>query len=278
MTRERDEENRVLEDPREMSFFDHLEEFRIHLFRSVVAVVIASIVMFFFKDFIFNNVILAPKEPWFITNRLLCRLADILGNDILCINQNPVDIINIKITGQFVIHLTISFTAGFLVAFPYVVYQMWQFIKPGLYRNEKRLSQKVIFSVSILFLLGVMLGYFIIVPLSINFLSNYIVSDVVENKISLNSYISTISSICLAGGVVFELPVLAYFLTRLGLLTPHAMKRYRKHAVVVILALSAILTPPDLMSQLLIAFPLYLLYELSIKISERVLRKMAEMD
>ncbi len=277
MTKEfEDNKERVLENPKEMSFFDHLEEFRWHLFRSVIAVMLAAIVAFFFKDFIFNNVILMPKEPEFISNRLMCRLADLLNKSILCINQNPVDIINIKITGQFVTHITISFIAGFLIAFPYVVYQIWTFIRPGLYKTEKKTSSKAIFAISILFILGVCLGYFVIVPLSLNFLSNYVVSGSVENKINLNSYMTTMSSICFAAGIVFELPVLTYFLTRVGALTPHFMRQYRKHAIVVILILSAVLTPPDLMSQMLIGFPLYLLYELSIRISTRVLRKMAE--
>lgn len=257
-----------------MSFFEHLEELRWHLVRIIAAIFAMSIVAFFFKDFIFNQVILAPKEPYFVTNQFMCHLAEIWHKPVLCLNNNELQIVNLKISGQFVIHLTISIIAGALVSFPYTIYQIWRFLSPALYVGEKRISITILLAVNILFFLGVMMGYFMIVPISINFLSNYVVSDMVANTISLRSYISTISSIVFAGGIVFELPVLTYFLSKLGLLTPHTMRRYRKHAVVVILILGSILTPPDLVSQILISLPLLLLYEFSIRISQRIHKRM----
>lgn len=255
----------------EMTFFDHLEELRWNLFRAAIAIFVGAVAAFFFKDFIFNTILLSPKNPDFVTNKILCDLAVKLDKSILCINQNPVDIINLKITGQFVIHITISLIAGVLIAFPYVIFEIWRFIKPALYQEEKKSSRMIVFFVSLLFFLGVLLGYYIIVPVSLNFLSNYSVSEFVNNQISLNSYISTISMICFAAGIIFELPVFTFFLTKAGLVTPQFMKSYRKHAVVVILILSSIITPPDVMSQLLIAIPLYILYEISIGISKRVM-------
>ncbi|MEA3495142.1 MAG: twin-arginine translocase subunit TatC [Bacteroidota bacterium] len=257
----------------EMSFFDHLEALRWHILRSVVVVIIFAIVAFIFKSFVFDSVILAPKESYFPTNRFFCHFAEKFNKDILCINQNPLKLINIKITGQFVIHITISLIAGLIIAFPYIIFELWKFIKPALFKNERKTARFSIFMISLLFFMGVLLGYYLIVPISLNFLSNYIVSSAIENTINLRSYITTLSSICFASGIIFELPVITYFLSKLGLVTPDVMKKFRRHAIVVILILSSILTPPDMVSQFLIAIPLFLLYEISIKISARVVKK-----
>jgi len=258
---------------KEMSFFDHLEELRWHLFRSALVLLIFTVGAFLIKKFLFDVVILSPRGPDFLTNRLLCQLGDYLNKSILCINQNELHIININVAGQFLTHMRISLIAGAIAAFPYIITELWIFIKPALYHNERKVAFHTVLFVSLLFFVGVVTGYYLVVPLSLNFLANYSISSDVYNTISLNSYISYISSICFASGLLFELPVLSYFLTRFGLLTPQFMKSYRRHAYIVILIVSAIITPPDIFSQVLIALPLFLLYEISINLSSSVMKK-----
>jgi sec-independent protein translocase protein TatC len=256
-----------------MSFWSHLEELRGHLWRSAIAVFVLSAAAFIAKDIVFDYIILAPKEPYFITNRLFCRLAEALGTAALCINQNPVEIINIDLAGQFKTHILVSFVAGIVMAFPYIIWEMWRFIKPALHKDEIASSQGAVFVTSSLFLMGVCFSYFLIAPLTINFLGSYQVSEMVANQVALRSYISTITMVTFATGIVFELPVIVYFLSRIGLLTPEFMRKNRKVAFILILVLSAIITPPDVFSQILVGIPLYVLYEFSIGISRRVVNK-----
>lgn len=257
-------------DKQNMSFLDHLEELRWHLIRASSAILVVSILAFVFKDVVFDGVILAPKQPDFISYRFLCWLTSLFGGNMFCFSEMPFELLNTKMAGQFTMHLWVSFVAGFIVAFPYVFYEVWRFIKPGLHVDEQKNSRGVIFITSILFSLGVAFGYFIIAPFSVQFLATYTVSADVINRIDLSSFISTITSVTLAGGIIFELPMIVYVLSRIGLLTPEWMKTYRKHAIVVILVLSAIITPPDITSQILVTLPVILLYEVSIKISARV--------
>ncbi len=258
---------------KEMSFVEHLDELRKYLFRSIVGVLVFAIVAFFFKDVIFETVIFGPRDSNFITNRLLCELSKAINVGSLCINQNKFNIINIELAGQFKAHILISFIAGLMVGFPYVISQLWAFVKPALKTYEIKKSRGIVFVVSILFTIGVLFGYFIIVPLTINFLGSYSISSEITNQISFNSYISTITTISLSTGLVFELPVLVYFLSKIGLLTPKVMKKRRKHAIVIAFILSGIITPPDVFSQFLVALPLIGLYEFSISISKRVDKK-----
>ena len=257
----------------EMSFLEHLEELRWHLVRSILAIMVFAIFAFIFKDFIFNEVILAPRNPEFFTNRMLCSFSQLVHIDKLCINSNPFQVINTQMAGQFMIHIMISLIVGLIMAFPYIFYEFWRFFRPALYQNEKQYASGAVFYSSFLFLLGVLFGYYLIVPLSVNFLGSYSVSKEVVSMINLRSYISTVSSISLASGVIFELPVVVYFLTKVGLVTPEFLKTYRRHSIVVILTLAAIITPPDIFSQIMVCFPLVFLYEISIKISRRVIKK-----
>jgi sec-independent protein translocase protein TatC len=257
----------------EMSFLEHLEELRWHIIKSLISVLVVAIVAFIFKDILFNKILLAPKSPEFITNRLLCQLGQIVNVPKLCINTVPMELISIKMAGQFSMHIMVSLVAGVVVAFPYIFYQFWRFIVPALYPKEKSVARGAVLVSSLLFMLGVGFGYFIISPLTIHFFSSYSVSDAVTNQINLVSFVSTISSMLLSSGVVFELPVLIYFLSKIGLVTPSFLKKYRKHALVIILLLAAIITPPDIFSQLLVSLPLYLLYEAGIIISRRIERK-----
>jgi sec-independent protein translocase protein TatC len=258
---------------KEMSFWEHLEELRGHIVRSVIAIVVLAVVAFLNRTFIFDVVILAPKEADFITNRLLTKVAELLSIPSLRMDGLNLQIINIKMSGQFMIHMMISFVAGVIVAFPYIIFEIWRFVGPALRSNEKKHSGGAVFVSSFLFISGVLFSYFLIVPLTIHFLGSYQVSDFVVNQISLSSYISTVVSVTFAVGITFELPIFVYFLTKVGILTPAFMKRNRKYMIVILLTVSAIITPPDVFSQILVCIPLFGLYELSIKVSKRVYKK-----
>ena len=258
---------------KEMSFWNHLEELRKHIFRSLAAVLVFSILAFIGKKFIFDVIILAPKNSDFITNRLLCRLGELLSVDALCIGKLSLSIQNINMSGQFMMHLYVSMVAGLIIAMPYIIFEMWRFIMPALHPNEKKHSKGAVAASSLLFIGGVLFSYYLILPLTINFLGSYQISPDVPNQIQLNSYISTVVSVTIAVGIVFELPILIYFLTKVGVVTPAFLKKNRKYMFVIVLVLSAIITPPDVFSQILVCIPLIGLYEISIKISQRVYKK-----
>jgi sec-independent protein translocase protein TatC len=202
-------------------------------------------------------------------------LNSILGTDssALAINSTPLNIVNIDMAGQFIAHIKVSLVAGIIVASPYIIWEIWRFIKPALHKNESQYARGGVFYTSVLFLSGVLFGYYLIAPLSIHFLGSYNVSHEVQNTIKLNSYIGTLTSVTFASGIVFELPVATLFLSKVGLLTPTFMRKYRKHAYVLLLILSAIITPPDVFSQILVCIPLITLYEISIHISRYEMRK-----
>jgi sec-independent protein translocase protein TatC len=257
----------------EMTFWDHLEELRWVFIRALLAVSSISVVAFLNKNFVFNKVFLAPKEPGFITNRLLCRLGDLLHSDALCLNQNNLQLININLAGQFTTHLFISFAVGIFIASPYIIFEFWRFVRPALRPKEKKHSRGAVLVSSLLFITGVLFAYFLIVPLTINFLGNYQVSEQVANTISLGSYLKNVVSLSLSVGIIFEIPILIFFLTKTGIITPKFMRKSRKLVIVILLVISAIITPPDMISQILVCIPLFFLYEISIRVSERVYRK-----
>ncbi len=257
----------------EMSFLEHLEELRWHIIRSALAIFIFAIIAFILKGFIFDTIILKPKTPEFWTNRMLFKLAELVHTDSLKINQNELNLISIQMADQFMMHIWTSIIAGLIMASPVVFLEFWKFIKPALYDKEKKHASGAVFYTSVLFILGVLFGYFLIVPLSIEFLGSYRVSEQVVNQINTRSYIGTVTTISLASGVVFLLPIFSYFLSKVGILTPGFMKTYRKHAYVVLLLLSAIITPPDIFSQIMVCIPLVFLYEIGIIISRRVVKK-----
>lgn len=263
---------KIQEEEKEMSFLDHLEALRWHLVRSSLAILIGTILAFVFTDFIFNTVILGPKNSNFITYRVLCKISQAVGmDDSFCMKgELPFNIQNTEMGGQFSMQMWVCIVVGIVIAFPYIVYEIWRFIKPALYSNERQHTTGGIFYTSFLFLAGVTFGYFVISPLSINFLANYTVSDQIKNDINFSSYISTITMITLASGILFELPIFIFFLSKIGLVTPQFLKKYRRHAIVVNLIASAIITPPDVVSQILVAIPLAFLYEVGIVISGRV--------
>ncbi|RLD20680.1 MAG: twin-arginine translocase subunit TatC [Bacteroidetes bacterium] len=258
---------------REMTFLEHLEELRWHLIRSVIAILVLAIAVFLAKDFVWHYIILAPSRLDFWTYEMLCKAGEWLQSDGLCINDLPFIIQSRKMTGQFTMHFTTSALIGLIISFPYVFWEIWSFVGPGLYEKERKNSRGAVFFVSFLFMIGVLFGYYIIAPLSVNFLSHYNVDPTILNEFELTNYVSTISMIVLSSAILFQLPMVVYVLTKAGLVTPEMMKSYRKHAVIVILVLGAFLTPPDPISQILIAIPLFGLYQISIFISARVLRR-----
>lgn len=255
----------------EMSFLEHLEELRWVILHSVIAVVACMFIAFFFKDFLFDTVIFGPTNPEFWTNRMLCEFGQLINKN-LCINSQGFNLISIKMAGQLTAHFAVAMIAGLILAIPYVIYQLWSFLEPALRDNEKSQSRGAVLIISSLFIVGVLFGYYFLSPLSIHFLVSYNISDDVINQINIRSYISTVSGVCLACGIIFELPVLAFFLTKIGILTPEFMIKYRRHAIVVIVVLSAFITPPDVFSQCLVALPILLLYEVSIRLSRRIIK------
>lgn len=263
----------------EMSFLGHLEELRWHIIRAVLGALVFMILAFINRNFIFNDVILKPKSPDFLTNFYLGKFSDWINQvsninaDALKINTTPLHIVNIEMAGQFISHIKVSIIAGLIVASPYIFWEIWRFIKPALHHNESRYAKGAVFYTSVLFLIGILFGYYIITPLSIHFLSSYNVSQEIANTIKLNSYIATVTSVTFASGIIFELPVLVLFLSKVGLITPKFMRTYRKHAYIVLLIVSAIITPPDIFSQVLVCIPLVILYEISVFISRSVYRK-----
>ncbi len=258
---------------KEMSFLDHLEELRWHVVRSAFAIVIFMIVAFAFTPWIFDNIVFAPSKPSFPTFQALCRLGEITGaKDKLCVEEIPFKIQSRYMTGQFTMQFLSAFVIGLILAFPYVFWEIWRFIKPGLHIKERLVTRGAVFWVTFLFTLGILFGYYVLCPMSIWFFSSYTISDVIVNEFDITSYVQTIVALVFGSGLLFQLPIVVYFLTKIGMLTPQFMRTYRKHAVVVILILAALITPPDPLSQTIIAVPLYVLYEVSIFVSAAVIR------
>jgi len=257
----------------EMSFLEHLEVLRWHLVRAFGSVLFFAILAFIFKGVVFDTIILAPSSPDFLTNSLLADFAEKLNMPLLLINQVPLSFQNINLSGQFTTHIWVSFVVGIVLGFPYIFWEFWRFVRPALYQNEINNSRGAIFFASTLFSIGILFAYYIICPLSVHFLGTYQVSDQVENIVNLGSYISTITSIVLAGGIIFELPIFIYFLAKVGLVSSDFLIKYRKHSIVVALLLAAVITPPDVISQLLVCFPLIILYESGIVIAKRLEKK-----
>ena len=249
----------------EMTFIEHLEELRWHIIRSLVAILVFTGVAFVFKTFIFDTIYLGPSKPAFITNKALCHIG-------VCINKEVIHLQNLQMSGQFMTHIKISILAGLIIAFPYIIFELWRFIRPALYDKEQRITRHAVFFISLLFILGVLFGYYIICPLSINFLVNYHVAESVANQIKLKSYISTVSSIVFSSGLLFQLPIVVLVLSKIGIVTPKVLKKYRRHALVIILFVSAVITPPDVFSQILVSIPVLILYEISIIISRRIVK------
>lgn len=268
-----DQENDVENGEVEMSFLDHLEELRWHIIRSLIAIVVFTIIAFIEVGWVFNEIILAPAKSSFLTWRVLCKIGRTFDLEGLCIQDIHLELQSRYMTGQFTITIVAAFVLGLIMAFPYVVWEFWRFVKPGLKLKERKSSTGVVSAVSLLFAAGISFGYFVIAPLMVYVLVNYKLSDLIVNQFDVTSYVSTFIALVFGSGVLFQLPVVIYFLTKLGIVTPHFLRKYRKHSIIVILIVAAIITPPDPLSQILITIPLYLLFEISILISANVYRK-----
>lgn len=264
---------KIAQPEKEMSFLDHVEELRWHLVRSSAAIFIFGIIAFLMKDFIFNKIIFAPKDPNFITYRVFCDVSRFFGTEGLCIDDIPFTFQSLEMGEQFNVHVWISITVGFIIAFPFIIWEFWKFISPGLYEKERKGALAFIVVSSFLFFVGVLFGYYIITPLSVNFLGSYSVSELVARNITISSYISLLKSSVLASGLIFELPIVMYFLTKMGIVTPDFLIRTRKYALVIVLIIAAVITPPDVVSQIIVTIPILILYEVSIIISKIVVRQ-----
>jgi len=260
---------------KEMSFLDHLEELRWHVVRAVAVTFIFMILAFINMKWIFLHIITAPARPEFPSFQWMCQLGQFAGmGDALCVTSFPFSLQSRTMMGQFMMHITSSFVIGLIVAFPYVVWEFWSFIRPGLENKERKYSKGAVAAVSFLFLLGISFGYYILSPMTIWFLATYSISDMIVNEFDITSYISTLSSLVLGCGLLFQFPVVIYFLSKVGIVTPQLMRKYRKHSIVVILILGAIITPSgDPFSLTVISLPLYLLFEISIFVSSIVARR-----
>jgi len=253
----------------EMSFLDHLEALRWHIIKSVVAICVCATVAYIYSDFVWA-IIFAPKSHDFWTSRMIITLGSYFGINSTGLNNQPIQLINYDMSGQFNADVWTAIVTGLIVSFPYVVYQFWSFVKPALYENEKKHASGAVLIMSGLFIIGVFFGYYLIAPFSIDWLGSYKIDEQVINNINIHSYISMVTSIVLSGGIAFELPVVVFFLSKIGVLTPRFLRKYRRHSYVVLLIIAAIITPPDVLSQMIVSVPLILLFEISIFISARV--------
>jgi sec-independent protein translocase protein TatC len=261
----------------QMSFLQHLEEFRWHLVRSAAVVAIFAITAFCMNDFVFDTVIFGPLRQDFISYRVLCDLGHKIGaGDVMCMTIKPAHLQTLSASEQFFNHMWISFLCGIILGFPFVLWELWKFVRPALKNKEIGPVKIFVVIASVLFLIGIFFGYFLLFPMSYNFLINYQVSSsgIVQTQNTFDDYISLISTMTLVAGIIFEMPILVYFLTRMTLLTPQFMRKYRKHAVIIILIAAAVITPsPDVTSQMVVAIPMYFLYELSVFVSAWVVKK-----
>ena len=256
---------------KEMSFFEHLDELRAHLIRALLGIVVGAIFVFILSDFIFTQIIFAPVRGDFISYEGLCILADWLGAEVLCFRPKNIALQTFDMGEAFLIHLQVCFIGGFILAFPYVFWEFWRFVSPGLHEHERRGTRRIVVICSFLFLLGISFGYFILAPFSINFLVNYELPlvNVQTNFLKVSSYLGYLVMFTLPIGLAFELPIVVFYLSKLGLVTAEGMRAYRRHALVGILVVAAVITPPDMISQVIVGLPLYVLYELSIYVAKK---------
>ncbi|MGE9516215.1 MAG: twin-arginine translocase subunit TatC [Solitalea-like symbiont of Acarus siro] len=258
---------------KQQTFFDHLEVLRWHFIRIVIVFFILAVVVFLNKSYIFDTIILGPQKADFPTYTILCKIAEILHAPGICLEKTNFSIINLELTGQITIHIKASITLAIALTIPYILIELWMFIKPALKVKEKNYIAGILVFAAVLFFIGLIFGYYVLLPLTIQFLSSYSISSEIINQISLQSYLSNISTLSLSGGLIFELPVLIYFLQKIGLITASKLRSMRKYMIVISLILGALLSSPDVLSQIIVALPLYILFELSIVIAFYTERK-----
>lgn len=269
-------EVKKIEDEKEMSFLDHLEELRWHIIRALCSILVFAVATFVFKDFVFNKIVFAHKQDSFLTYRILCSISEYI-----CFSPPDFDIVPREFGEKFFTHLKVSFWLGFVASIPYIFYEVWKFIKPGLYKKEQQAARGMVSICSSLFIMGILFGFFIISPFAIKFLAGYELTSeqvMVNDTTSLASYVNYLTMFIVPAGFIFELPVLIYFFSRIGLMSPAFMRKYRKHSIIVILLFAAIITPPEITTQILIAIPVFVLYEISIVVSKYAYNKYNKQD
>jgi sec-independent protein translocase protein TatC len=264
------------EEKAEMSFIEHLEVLRGHLFRSVLAIAAGAIVFIVYNKFFVREVLMGPTHADFPTYKWLCKAGHAIGlDDAMCMKDIGLKMQSTSVSGQFSMYFTLIFVGGIIVAFPYIFWEFWRFVKPALTNKELSKTRGVIFWVSLLFFLGILFGYFIIAPYTVNFFANFQLDDNIENRWTITSYIDTLVPLILGTGLAFQLPLVMFFLAKVGLMSPSFLRRNRKYAIVVILILAGIITPPDVISQVICTIPLMLLYEISIWLTVKVEKQKA---
>jgi len=260
----------------EMSFIDHLEVLRGHLFRSALAIAVGAIVFIIYDDFIVKKVLMGPTHADFPTYKWLCNFGHAVGlGDKMCMKEIGLKMQSTSVSGQFSMYFTLIFVGGIIVAFPYIFWEFWRFIKPALTKKELSKTRGVIFWVSLLFFSGILFGYFIIAPYTVNFFATFQLDENIENIWTITSYIDTLVPLILGTGLAFQLPLVMFFLAKVGLMSPDFLRRNRKYAVVIILILAGIITPPDVISQVICTIPLMILYEISILLTAKVQKEKA---
>jgi sec-independent protein translocase protein TatC len=262
----------------EMSFIDHLEELRGHLFRSVVAIAVGAIVFAVYNKFFVQKVLMGPTHSDFPTYKWLCRLGHALQlGDAMCMKDIGLKMQSTTVSGQFSMFFTMIFVGGIIIAFPYVFWEFWSFVKPALTKKELNRTRGVIFWVSLLFFAGILFGYFVIAPYTVNFFANFQLDENIENRWTVTSYIDTLVPLILGTGLAFQLPLVMYFLAKIGIMTPDFLRTYRKYAFVIVLVVAGVITPPDVISQIIVTIPLMILYEVSIWLTAKV-QKQKELE
>jgi sec-independent protein translocase protein TatC len=247
----------------QMSFLQHLDELRWRLVRIAIAVISVAVVLWIYQEWVMNHVFLVLKEKEFITFKLLCAYFGV------CVSDTTVKMQSMTVSGQFNYAMMMSLMGGLIISAPYIFYQIWSFIKPGLKKNELRAAKGLVFYVSLCFFLGVLFGYFVVAPLTVQFFGSFQISPEIENNFTVGSYMGTVISTVFYTGILFLLPIVSFILTKIGLIGPEFLKKYRRHAIVVILIISAVITPPDMLSQIIVSIPIIVLYEIGIIVSTR---------
>jgi len=253
-----------------MSFVDHLEVLRGHLFRSAFAIAIGAVVVGVYNKFFIRGVLMGPTHDDFPTYSVLCKIGQALNINRLCMKGIAVKMQSTAVSGQFSVFFNVILIGGFIIAFPYVFWQFWKFVKPALTKKELRSTSGVIFWVSFLFFTGVLFGYFVIAPYTVSFFANFQLDTNIENRWTITSYLDTLVPLILGTGLAFQLPLVMYFLSKVGIVGSAFLKKYRKHAIVIMLIVAGVITPPDVLSQIIVTLPLILLYEVSIVLAKKV--------
>jgi len=255
----------------EMSFFDHLEVLRWHLIRAAISIVIFGGIAFYFFDTIWDTIIMGPKKPSFFTYQMMCKLGQLLHSDGMCITEIPGKIINTEMAGQFSLQINSALVIGITLGFPYLLWEIWSFVKPALLEKERKAAGGFVFYASVLFFLGILFGYFVVAPLSIHFLTNYQISPDIQNTFTIDSYVTSVATLTLVSGIVFQLPIVIFVLATIGIITAKFMREKRRYAIIIILIIAMLVTPtPDITTMIVISIPLFALYEVSISVAARV--------